>query len=96
MPVIINDSTVRNVEGYIRRLFCSAPEGRSQLEVRRNYENAIKESGGSILFINRNPQAIRIKGNRFEDIFLKHRSNHQPAYEAIIFPKNVTEYLSES
>ncbi len=93
MPVIINDSTVRNVEGYIRRLFCAAPEGRSQLEVRRNYENAIKESGGSILFINRNPQAIRIKGNRFKDIFLKHRTNRN-AYDAMVFPDYVTEYLS--
>jgi OOP family OmpA-OmpF porin len=93
LPVIINDSTVRNVEGYIRRLFCSAPEGRSQLEVRRNYENAIKESGGSILFINRNPQAIRIKGNRFKDIFLKHRTNRN-AYEDMVFPNYVTEYLS--
>ena len=92
LPVIINDSTVRNVEGYIRRLFCSAPEGRSQLEVRRNYENAIKESGGSILFINRNPQAIRIKGNRFKDIFLKHRTNRN-AYEDMVFPNYVTEYL---
>ena len=97
MPVIINDSTVRNVEGYIRRVFCAAPNGRSALEIARNYENAFKESGGSLLFKTRKPQAIVINGKKFSDIFSKlmnkQASYTKSGYSRTELPAAATEYL---
>jgi len=96
-PIIINDSTVQITEGIIRRVFCRAPEGRSALEVARNYEKAIKESGGSILFITRKPQAIVINGEKFSDIFSKLMNKEaaytKSGYSRVKLPASATEYL---
>lgn len=94
MSVIINDSTVRNVEGYIRRVFSVAPAGRSALEVVRNYENAFKESGWSILFKTRKPQAIVINGKKISDIFTKHRRELGISSSQSKLPASATEFLS--
>lgn len=56
----MNESTVLVEEGYLRRVFCQALEGRSPLEIIRNYEQAIKDKGGAILFVTRKPQNIVI------------------------------------
>ncbi len=93
MLLIINESTVRNVEGYVRRVFCAAPEGRSELEIARNYENAIKESGGSILLKTRKPQAIVINGKKFSEIFSKHRRDMITRTQNDL-PTLATEFLS--
>jgi OOP family OmpA-OmpF porin len=96
-PIIINDSTVQITEGIIRRFFCRAPEGRSALEVARNYEKAIKESGGSILFITRKPQTIVINGEKFSDIFSKLMNKEaaytKSGYSRVKLPASATEYL---
>lgn len=96
LPIIINDSTIRNVEGYIRRVFCLAPEGRSALEIARNYENAIKESGGSILFKTRNPKTILINGQRFNDIFRIRRRVSDATFDHTQreLPNLATDYLT--
>lgn len=44
---MVNDSTVSVVEGVILRQWCEAPEGCSPLEIIKNYENAIKSTGGN-------------------------------------------------
>jgi len=94
---IINETTVQNTEGVLRRIFCRAPEGRSPLEIIKNYENAIKEDGGSILFISRNPKEIVINGEKFSDIFKKNRKDRglsTSVFTHTEFPKIVTEYLA--
>ncbi len=96
-PLIINDTTVQNTEGVLRRFFCRAPEERSPLEIIKNYESAIKEDGGSILFITRNPKAIVINGETFSDIFKKTRKDRglsTYAFTHTAFPGTVTEYLA--
>jgi OOP family OmpA-OmpF porin len=96
-PLIINDSTTQNIEGVLRRVFCRAPEGRSPLEIIKNYESAIKEDGGSILFITRNPKEIEIDGETFNDIFRKNRKDRGLStyvFTHTDFPKTATEYLA--
>jgi len=94
---IINETTVQNTEGVLRRFFCRAPEGRSPLEIIKNYENAIKEDGGSILFISRKPKEIVIDGEKFSDIFRKNRKSRGLStyvFTHTDFPNTVTEYLA--
>ena len=95
-PLIINDSTVQNTEGVLRRVFCRAPEGRSPLEIIKNYENAIKEDGGVVLFISRNPKDIVINDQIFGELFRKNRKDlglSTYVYTHTTFPELVTEYL---
>ena len=96
LPVIINNSTVQNLEGYIRRVFCLAPEGRSALEIARNYENAIKESGGSILFKTRKPQEVIINEKKFSDIYSERRWRSDGAFQDAqrALPNLATDFLT--
>ena len=95
-PLIINDSTVQNTEGVLRRVFCRAPEGRSPLEIIKNYENAIKEDGGVVLFISRSPKDIVINDQKFGELFRKNRKDlglSTYVFTHTTFPELVTEYL---
>jgi outer membrane protein OmpA-like peptidoglycan-associated protein len=95
-PLIMNDSTVQNTEGVLRRVFCRAPEGRSPLEIIKNYENAIKEDGGVVLFISRSPKDIVIDDQKFGDLFRKNRKDlglSTYVFTHTTFPELVTEYL---
>ena len=95
-PLIMNDSTVQNTEGVLRRVFCRAPEGRSPLEIIKNYENAIKEDGGVVLFISRNPKDIVINDQKFGELFRKNRKDlglSTYVFTHTTFPELVTEYL---
>lgn len=56
LPVIINEGELKLVEGNIRRQWCQGPEGRSALEVVKNYENTIKNMRREVLFLTREPQ----------------------------------------
>ena len=95
-PLIMNDSTVQNTEGVLRRVFCRAPEGRSPLEIIKNYENAIKEDGGVVLFISRSPKDIVINDQKFGELFRKNRKDlglSTYVFTHTTFPELVTEYL---
>lgn len=94
---VVDDSTVQSTEGVIRRIFCRAPEGRSPLEIIRNYESAVNEMGGSILFVTRSPQEIEIGEKKFSDVFSQNRRNYGLATSHLThtgFPGRVTEYLA--
>jgi len=93
----VSESAVKNVEGNLRRLFCRAPEGRSPLEIIRNYEKAVEDRGGTILFLSRDPKSIEIDGVKFTDLFGQHRMDRGLStshYTHTSFPGEVTEYLA--
>lgn len=79
--VAVNDSTLRELEGYMRRQFARAPEGRSPLEIIRNYESAILSKGGEILFSTRDPGHVMIDEVELHDHFYMHRIGHTRNYE---------------
>ncbi len=72
-PVVMDNSTVTIVDGIIRRQFCRAPEGRSPLEIMRNYEATIQQMNGEILFRSREPGSVEIDGNVLQTILAAHR-----------------------
>lgn len=94
---IADESTVRTVEGILRRQFCRAPEGRSALEILRNYERAVQDLDGTVLFVSRDPQSIEIDGATFGDIFQRNRMDYGLATSHMThtrFPSNTSEYLA--
>ncbi len=96
LSFIVDESTIQTTEGTLRRLFCRAPEGRSPLEIIRNYEKAIKDMGGTVIFLSRNPKEIDIEGQNFIDIFSKNRKDRGLStyyYTHTSFPQEITEYL---
>lgn len=88
---VLNESTILTEEGYLRRLYCLAPIDRSPFEILKNYEQAIKNENGTVLFRTRKPQEIRFEEGSFRNIFGEVRKSHGSAYNA--FPYNITEYL---
>jgi len=97
MPVVLNDSTVRVMAGVLRRQWCQAPEGRSPLEVIRNYERAIMERGGDVLYITREPGSIEIDDVSLPDYFKTNRQERGLAsrvFSYTHFPGEMSEYLT--
>lgn len=96
LRIVVDEETTLALEGVLRRLWFEAPEGRSPLEIIRNYENALANMDGEILFITRDPQAIEIDEERFRDIFGENRNNRGLATNVMTqnsFPELMTEYL---
>ncbi len=93
LPIIIDNSSFEIFWGTIRRSFLIIPEGRSPLEVIRNYEQAITNSGGHIIFKSRAAQEINIEGHEFKDLFTMTRLG-QNDYAYWRFPENAKEYLA--
>lgn len=94
---IIDEEEIQTEEGNLRRVFCRAPEGRSSLEILRNYEEAVLEMNGSILFLSRSPQDIEINGQKFKDIFSQNRIERGLATSHLThtsFPEEIEEYLA--
>ena len=97
LAFIDGESSIRNVEGTLRRQFLRAPEGRSPLEIIRNYEKAVKDLGGTILFLSRDPKSIEINGMKFKDVFGKNRLERGLStshFTHTAFPGEITEYLA--
>lgn len=96
LPVILGEDTVNLMEGYIRRLWFKAPEGRSPHEVIRNYEAAIENINGQILFQTRDPQEIEIAERYFSDYYSTTRQERGLAtnvFTFTYFPEELTEYM---
>ncbi len=94
--VVMDEETTTIVEGVLRRLWCEAPDGRSPLEVIRNYESAITSMDGEILFLTRDPQSIQIDERKFSDVFGENRNNRGLATNVMTqnsFPGLISEYL---
>ena len=71
---------INKIEGYIRNRFCRAPEGRSALEIIKNYENAIVSAGGKVLMSGKSKECI--------DAFMKVNGHPHPAindYNYMVF-----------
>ncbi len=95
-PVVTGDSDVTVIEGVLRRQWCRAPEGRSPLEIIRNYQSAIRAKGGEILFSTRDPQSIMIDENEFPHFFKTHRTHRGTSTSVFSyhhFPSELSEYL---
>ena len=79
---------IKKVEGYVRHRFCYAPSGRSQLEIVKNYEEAILAKGGMIF-----PES-----NKKESVnaFIKkgHPSHYGDKYEYVQLPSYAGKYFS--
>ncbi len=93
IPIIMSDSSFEILDGTIRRIFMRIPEGRSPLEVVKNYERAIINSGGEIIFKTRAAQEIDIEEHKFEDLFDMTRPD-QNTYAYWEFPGDAKEFLS--
>ena len=96
LPVVLGEDTVNNIEGYIRRLWLKAPEGRSPYEIIRNYEEAVENINGQILFKSRDPQAIVIEDTYFSEYFSTIRQDRGLATNVFThsyFPEESSEYL---
>ena len=82
------NSDIKKIEGYIRHRFCYAPSGRSQLDIIKNYEEAILKVDGMIF-----PES-----NKKESVaaFIKtgHPSHYGDKYEYIQLPSYAGKYLS--
>lgn len=50
---------ITKIEGYIHNRFLRAPKGRSALEIIKNYEKAIVEVGGQVLFSGQSQEGIK-------------------------------------
>jgi outer membrane protein OmpA-like peptidoglycan-associated protein len=96
LPVVLGEDTVNKVEGYIRRLWLKAPEGRSPYEIIRNYEAAVENINGQILFKSRDPQTIEIEELYFSEYFSTIRQDRGLATNVFThsyFPEELSEYL---
>lgn len=96
-PQLISDDSVKSFDGLIRRQWCQAPDERSPLEIIRNYEQAIREKGGEILFITREPQSVEIDEEKLSDYFKTHRRDRGLAtrvFSYTYFPGEMSEFLS--
>ena len=96
LSVIMDDETIVMMEGVLRRLWCEAPEGRSPLEIIRNYESAIAGLDGEVLFSTRDPQSIQIDETKFSHVFAQNRNNRGLATNVMTqnsFPELITEYI---
>jgi len=97
LPFLVSDDSVRIFEGSIRRQWCQAPDGRSPLEVIRNYEHAVKAMGGELLFITSDPQSVEVKGKKLSEIFKLHRRDRGLAtnvFSYAHFPGEMSEFLT--
>lgn len=96
LPIIFEEDNVDRVEGYIRRLWLKAPEGRSPYEIIRNYEAAVENINGQILFKTRDPQSIEIDEVDFEEYYNTLRQDRGMATRVFSyrhFPEDLSEYL---
>ncbi|TWI68575.1 outer membrane protein OmpA-like peptidoglycan-associated protein [Desulfobotulus alkaliphilus] len=94
---LVSEDSVITIEGIIRRQWCQAPDGRSPLEVIKNYEAAIKSMGGELLFITRDPQSIEIDNEKITKYFNMHRKNRGLATNVVSynqFPAGMSEFLA--
>ncbi|MFA6618931.1 MAG: OmpA family protein [Candidatus Neomarinimicrobiota bacterium] len=85
------------IDGKIRRQFCKVADTISAYEIIKNYEKAISDKGGSIIYLSRNANRYRdaISGERISfmrDFFTYGRVNHNQ-YEYMYFPSVAEEYL---
>ena len=73
-------SVITKIEGYIHHRFCYAPEGRSPLEIIKNYEEAVIDKGGMVFPFSNARECI--------DAFLKkgHPGHGMQNYEYMQLP----------
>ncbi len=96
IPVILNETSVILQEGNLRRLWCQAPEGRSPYEIIRNFESAIENIEGQIIFSTREPQSLEIDEKNLSDYFKVNRQDRGLAthvFSYTHFPGEMSEYL---
>lgn len=71
--IVTGSNSVKNLEGTIRRMFCTPPKGYSPLEIVRFYQQFIEGNKGKIIFQSRKPKSVKIDNNSLRSYFNKHR-----------------------
>ena len=79
---------IKKIEGYVRHRFCYAPKERSQLEIIKNYEEAILKKDGSVFPISNKKECIKA--------FMKkgHPGHGMQNYEYMQLPNYAGKYFS--
>jgi OmpA-OmpF porin, OOP family len=79
---------IKKIEGYVRHRFCYAPKERSQLEIIKNYEEAILKKDGSVFPISNKKECIKA--------FMKkgHPGHGMQNYEYMQLPRYAGKYFS--
>jgi len=95
LPLLVSYDSVRTFEGIIRRQWCQAPDDRSPLEIIRNYEQAIREMGGELLFITRDPQSVEVDDKKLSEYFKYHRRSRGLSTHVWSFTHFPGETMSE-
>ncbi len=77
---LAGSSSLKSVDGKIRRQFCKVPEGVSAYEVIKNYEKAIQSKGGEIIHLDREVKRFKLENGEWyyymRDGFAKARIKH--------------------
>ncbi len=92
--LVDSDSTFHTLEGNLRRRFCIAPDGRSPYEILRNYQSAIENMGGTILYTTREPRSATIEETPLPDYFFQQRIGHNRNYAYMRFTRQLGDFLS--
>ena len=96
-PLLISEDSVRITEGVLRRKWVSAPDDRSPLEIIRNYQVAIEELGGELLYVTRDPGSIEVDERKFSELFATHRRGRGLATNVMSYnhmPGGMSEFLT--
>lgn len=96
-PLLISEDSVRILEGVVRRQWVSAPDERSPLEIFRNYQVAIEELGGELLFVTRDPGSIEVDEKKLSELFATHRRGRGLATNVMSYnhmPGGMSEFLT--
>jgi len=91
-------TTVKSIDGKMRRQFCSVPEGVSTLEIIKNYEKAISAKGGTIIYFARDAYRFTDPktGKRvwfMRDLFTKGRPTRYNQYGYMQLPHEAEDYV---
>lgn len=91
-----DETTVKEIEGKMRRQFCKVPDEVSSYEIVKNYEKAIQSKGGTIIHISRNANKFQLENGdwvRFmSDKFTSGRQGHND-YAHMQLPTYAQDYV---
>ncbi|MFO7575252.1 MAG: OmpA family protein [Bacteroidales bacterium] len=62
---LTSPTSVKSIDGKIRRQFCQMPEGISAYEVIKNYEKAIQSKGGTIIYLSQEVKRYKLENGEW-------------------------------
>jgi hypothetical protein len=79
--IITSSSSVKTIEGTIRRIYATPPDGFSPLEVIRFYQSFIEGKKGNIIYQTRDPRNVKINEKSLWSYFSKERLSRDGVYQ---------------